>query len=134
MTAACCTRRGFYTPPPKKGKQGFRVRFGGRALLRGRALSRGRALFGQTWLLGRIGKNSPFQKAESFCQVSQNGLAFLGRIGKVSFSEFPEIYGSLHHLHHNGGVVVAFSLHRVVAVEETVVVQLSDHAPSVLLV
>jgi hypothetical protein len=43
--------------------------------------------------LGRIGKNSPFQKTENVCRVSQNDLAFLGRIGKPSLSEFPEIYG-----------------------------------------
>ena len=33
-----------FTPPPKKGKQGFRVRLGGHALWRGRALWRGCAL------------------------------------------------------------------------------------------
>ncbi len=38
-------------------------------------------------------KNSTFWKLVNFCSVFQNDLAFLGRIGKASLFEFPEIYG-----------------------------------------
>jgi hypothetical protein len=34
-----------------------------------------------------------FEKLENSRIVFQNDLAFMGRIGKVSFFEFPEIYG-----------------------------------------
>jgi hypothetical protein len=40
-------------------------------------------------------KIARFEKLENFSSVFQYGLAFLGRSGKVSFSEFPEIYDSL---------------------------------------
>jgi hypothetical protein len=44
--------------------------------------------------MGRIGKKIEcFEKLENFSGVFQNGLAFLGRIGTASLSEFPEIYG-----------------------------------------
>jgi hypothetical protein len=48
---------------------------------------------GQTWLWGELEKNACFEKLENFSGVFQNGLAFLGRIGKASLSEFPETYG-----------------------------------------
>jgi hypothetical protein len=36
-------------------------------------------------------KIARYEKLENFSSVFQNGLAFLGRIGKASLSEFPEI-------------------------------------------
>jgi hypothetical protein len=45
--------------------------------------------------VGRIGKNT-FRKTRKSQQCFfQNGLAFLGRIGKASLTEFPEIYAPL---------------------------------------
>jgi hypothetical protein len=38
-------------------------------------------------------KIARFKNLKDFCRVSQNDLAFMGRIGKVSLSEFLEIYG-----------------------------------------
>ncbi len=38
-------------------------------------------------------KIARFEKQENFSNVFQNGLAFLGRIGKSSLSMFSEIYG-----------------------------------------
>ncbi len=44
--------------------------------------------------LGRIGKKiARFKRLENSRLQFQNDLAFLGRIGKPSLSEFPEIYG-----------------------------------------
>ncbi len=40
-------------------------------------------------------KIARFEKLENFSSVFQNGLAFLGRIGKASLSEFPEIYANV---------------------------------------
>ncbi len=37
-------------------------------------------------------KLASFEKLENLSSVFQNGLAFLGRIGKASLFEFPEIY------------------------------------------
>jgi hypothetical protein len=37
-------------------------------------------------------KIAHFEKLENLSGVLLNGLAFLGRIGKASLSEFPEIY------------------------------------------
>jgi hypothetical protein len=42
--------------------------------------------------VGQIGKNTTLKKTKNLSSVFQNGLAFLGRIGKASLSEFPEIY------------------------------------------
>ncbi len=42
--------------------------------------------------LSRIGKNARFKKLHSSRIVFQNNLAFLGRFGEASLSEFPEIY------------------------------------------
>ncbi len=39
-----------------------------------------------------IKKIAGFEKLENLSSIFQNALAFLGRIGKVSLSEFPEIY------------------------------------------
>ena len=50
---------------------------------------------GRTWLLKQIGKTARFKKLKDFCRVYQNGLAFLGWIGKLSLSEFTEIYDGL---------------------------------------
>ena len=38
-------------------------------------------------------KTVQFKKLIDFKRVSKNGLAFMGRIGKASLSEFPEFYG-----------------------------------------
>ena len=43
---------------------------------------------------GELEKIARFEKLKNFCRVFQNDLAFLGRIGKPSLSEFPEIYDS----------------------------------------
>jgi hypothetical protein len=48
---------------------------------------------GQTWLWRKLEKIAPFEKLENLSSIFQNGLAFMGRIGKASLSEFPEIYG-----------------------------------------
>jgi hypothetical protein len=48
---------------------------------------------GRTCLLGELEKIAHFEKLENLSSVFQNDLAFLGRIGKASLSEFPEIYG-----------------------------------------
>ena len=42
---------------------------------------------------GELEKIARFEKLKNFCRVFQNDIAFLGRIGKPSLSEFPEIYG-----------------------------------------
>ena len=40
----------------------------------------------------RIGKKTArFEKLKDLCGVSLNSVTFLGRIGKASLSEFPEI-------------------------------------------
>ncbi len=38
-------------------------------------------------------KIAHFAKLDNLSSIFQNGLDFLGRIGKASLSEFPEIYG-----------------------------------------
>ncbi len=43
---------------------------------------------GQTWLWGELEKIARFEKLENLSSVFQNGLAFLGRIGKASLSKF----------------------------------------------
>ncbi len=43
---------------------------------------------GQTWLWGELKKLARFEKLENLSSVFQNGLAFLGQIGKASLSEF----------------------------------------------
>ncbi len=48
---------------------------------------------GRTWLWAELEKIARFKKLQSSSIVFQNDLAFLGRIGKASLSEFPEIYG-----------------------------------------
>jgi hypothetical protein len=46
---------------------------------------------GRAWQWGELEKIPRF-KLVNFFSVFQNGLAFLGRIGKTSLAEFPEIY------------------------------------------
>jgi hypothetical protein len=46
---------------------------------------------GQTWLWDELENIVHFEKLENL-SAFQNGLVFLGRIGKASLSEFPEIY------------------------------------------
>jgi hypothetical protein len=43
---------------------------------------------------GRTGKNASMEKMEALSSVFQNVLVFLGRFGKATLSEFPEIFGS----------------------------------------
>jgi hypothetical protein len=50
---------------------------------------------GQTWLWAKLEKIARFKIQENSSLQFQNDLAFLGRIGKPSLSEFPEIYGLL---------------------------------------
>jgi hypothetical protein len=50
-------------------------------------------VIGQTWQWGKLEKIARFEILENFSSVFQNGLAFLGQIGKARLSEFPEIYG-----------------------------------------
>ncbi len=47
----------------------------------------------RTWLWAELEKIARFKRLENFSHYFQNDLAFLGRIGKPSFSEFPEIFG-----------------------------------------
>jgi hypothetical protein len=47
---------------------------------------------GRTWLWGKLEKIARFETLEKNSCVFQNGLAFLGQIGKTCLSEFPEIY------------------------------------------
>jgi hypothetical protein len=44
-------------------------------------------------------KIARFEKLENLSSVFQNGLAFLGRIGKALLCEFPEIYGLSVYVH-----------------------------------
>ncbi len=48
---------------------------------------------GRAWLWGELEKIARFKILENSSLYFQNDLAFLGRIGKPSLSEFPEIYG-----------------------------------------
>ena len=61
-------------------------------------------------------KNSPFENLKNFCSVFQNDLAFLGRMGKVSLSEFPEIYATSLSVcvrrHPRGGFLVSAPIRR----------------------
>jgi hypothetical protein len=51
------------------------------------------------WKVGKCAHRSDekkiarLKKLKDFCRVSQNGQAFMGRIGKVSLYEFTESYG-----------------------------------------
>ncbi len=47
---------------------------------------------GRTWLWGKLEKIARFEKLENLSSIFQNGLAFLGRIGKASLSVFPDIF------------------------------------------
>jgi hypothetical protein len=46
-------------------------------------------------IVGRIEKIVRLKKLQNLCNGFQNGLAFLGQIGKVSLFEFPETEWSL---------------------------------------